>query len=278
MAMTDAFQDKTNDQDIFDESIAEIREWLAGKAGDKQLKTHSVSASQIETLNRKRVRENIILKEDTHLELGHPSVGSCSAALTTHDPTLVEDDRVTLLGPDVPEISEQQRPFAQIILAAIKGEYRDTAPLEDMSSRMDRIAHRSANTKGYMVRSVPNLIWSRVSKEAAQAGFSILELGSRLVAALKQECPEIVNCEVLFVTSEKADVEALDDICETARAKIRKLETFKRGPDGEYECTQEQDCNVCPEQVVCDNIRDVIKIRKGDRIITFGEEVTVETF
>ena len=64
----------------------------------------------------------------------------------------------------------------------------------------------------------------------------------------------------------------MDDLIEKARVKQRKLETYAVGSDGEFECTQELDCNSCSEQVVCDTIRDVIRIRKGDRVVTIGEE------
>ena len=150
--------------------------------------------------------------------------------------------------------------------------------IDKISSLMDRIAHSAAQNEGYMIRSVPNLIWARVSKDAARQGFSLKQLGERLIRALKQNCENITKCEIYFATSGKMDIERLDDIIDAARAKKRKLENFKIGPDGEYECTQEQDCGTCAEQVVCDNIRDVIKIRKGDRVITFGkDDVTVKT-
>ena len=84
-----------------------------------------------------------------------------------------------------------------------------------------------------------------------------------------------MKCQIFFITSSKEDVKEIDDIVETARTKLRKLEKFEKNIDGEYECTKEQDCGICPEQVVCDNIRDVIKLRKGDRVITFDEDKIV---
>ena len=70
----------------------------------------------------------------------------------------------------------------------------------------------------------------------------------------------------------------MDDIVESARIKQRKLETYEIRSDGEYECTREEDCTSCSEQVVCDNIRDVISIRKGDHVITVGEDEGIVIF
>ncbi len=54
--------------------------------------------------------------------------------------------------------------------------------------------------------------------------------------------------------------------------RLKKLLSFELRDDDTYECIESQDCGECPEEPVCDSIRDVIKLRKGDRIITFGKE------
>jgi CO dehydrogenase/acetyl-CoA synthase beta subunit len=276
--------------DIFDDTIIEIKSWfeerrkigqtrlfLIAEAGNMDMPPYEEAAGD-------KPPAGIILKEDTQIELGHPSVGSCCAALATHDSDLVCDGRITLVGPDISETHEEHLAFGQIIIAAVKGGLpggvspEETAAIDRTASRMDRIAHSFAQSRGYMIRSIPNLIWARVSKEAARQGFSFRRLGERLVLALKQNCENIHSCEIYFATGNKSDIERLDDIIEIARSKMRKLEELKLGPDGEYACTREQDCGTCSEQVVCDTIRDVIKIRKGDRVITFGQdEVAVRT-
>ena len=274
--------------DLFDDTIVEIRNWFDDKQRSGHVSLWKIPEEKTrqpdgtEVLAEKKSSVGIILKEDTHVELGHPSAGSCCAALTTYDTGLVEDGQITLVGPDIPENREERLPFCQIIIAAIaKKPANDisseaTTILDKTASRLDRAAHIAAQGEGYMIRSVPNLIWARVSKDAALNGFSLRQLGEKLIWAVKQNCENISKCEIYFSTRNKADIETLDDIIEVARAKTRQLENFYLGPEGEYECTQEQDCGTCAEQVVCDNIRDVIKLRKGDRVISFGaDEVTV---
>jgi CO dehydrogenase/acetyl-CoA synthase beta subunit len=255
--------------DIFDNTIKEIKTWSQEIQNEVKARRYEGPApvkrsAASSTLKRKRLNPTIILKEDTHLELGHPSVGSCSAALATRDTSLIENGLVTLIGPDVPGMDEPRNPFAQIALAYCQGD------VKGISQSMDRHLHRSAQSDGYMIRSVPHLIWARVSKEAAASGFSLFDLGRRLLKGLWYECEGVTGAEIIFVTTSREHVSAVEDIVEVARAKLRKILSFEIKDDDTYECTASEDCEDCPEQVVCDNIRDVIKLRKGDRIISFG--------
>jgi len=260
---------------LFDDTIRSLKDWLA--APGQAAQARRFRPAPLPSLDLAAGgRSSFILGQDTHLELGHPAAGSCSAALATPDPRLVEDGLVTLIGPEIRETSETRLPFAQIVLAALEGENLDQAALMEAASFMDRAVHLHAQADGYMVRSLPHLIWARVSLDAARAGFSLETLGGRILSVIKERCPGISGCEVVLVTRGPEDIAHLNLLVASARDSLRQLETYARGPDGEYECTQEQDCGVCPEQVVCNNIRDVIKLRKGDRIITFGEEITVE--
>jgi CO dehydrogenase/acetyl-CoA synthase beta subunit len=254
--------------DIFDDCIKDVRAWFRQRenAGEAQLFEAETSGAAPETADE-RGRGNgsgMIFKEDTRLELGHPSEGSCSATLATNNASLIEDGRITLVGPDVGETDRDTLPFAQIAIAC------SDENLEDACSAMDRIMHSSAQTNGYMLRSVPNAIWARVSNQAADSGFSLRELGSRLLGSVKNDGASIGEAEIFFVTSAREDIEELNEIVGPARSQLLKLQAFGRAEDGSYECDTSLDCTVCPEKTVCDTIRDVITIRKGDRIITLG--------
>ncbi len=260
--------------DILDDCIRDVRDWFRRKESSGNSRRYDALCSaekadaDMDGPDGRDARANsgIIFREDTRLELGHPSVGSCAAALATHDSSLVEGGRITLVGPDVGETDEETLPFAQIALACCEGNVEDTC------STMDRVLHASAQVNGYMLRSVPDMIWARVSKHAADSGFSLRGLGSRLLGSLDDQCPEILKSEIYFITSSREDVSQLDEIVAPVRSRLRQLQACGRNEDGTYECDTSLDCNVCPEQTVCDTIRDVITIRKGDRIISIGGE------
>ena len=252
--------------DITDDCIKEIREWFRRKERAETVRHLRVQPDTMPVPESANASPQIILKEDMQLELGHPSVGSCSGTLATHDAGLVDDGLVTLVGPDVSETKEKVLPFAQIAVAC------SSDVIEDTCSAMDRVLHTCAQTDGYMLRSVPDLIWARVSKEAAHSGFSLLEHGSRLLRHLNSRCDALNKCQIYFVTSTREDVAELNKMIDPARTKLRKLQTFGRKEDGTYECDTSLDCEECPEKPVCDTIREVITIRKGDRIIRIGED------
>jgi CO dehydrogenase/acetyl-CoA synthase beta subunit len=267
--------------DLFDDTIKEIRDWFEAKRMSGQSRSYFISPLLDKPFSAGELpgegkNGRIVLKEDTQVELGHPSLGSSAATLATHRLDLVSDGWITLVGPEITETQEPMLPFAQIIIAALKrsdeidGASQATLEIENTATAIDRTAHRYGPTDGYMIRSVPNLIWARVSKEACRSGFSLKGVGERLIQTIKQRCNQVTACQIFFVTSSKSEVNELDDLVEKARVKQRKLETYALGSDGELECTQELDCNSCSEQVVCDTIRDVIRIRKGDRVVTIG--------
>jgi len=256
--------------DIFDDTIQRIKLWSQQKRDDAKVRQYNVAlpAERNTSSNNLTLPKNvsIILKEDTHLELGHPSVGSCSATLATNDSSPIENGRISLIGPEIYELEEGRVPFAQIAMACCQGD------VKEFSQLMDRQLHRSAQHEGYMIRSVPNIIWARLSKQAAKSGFSFNKLGQRLIESLWNECEGVTAVEILFVTTSREDITILNSIVETARAKLNKILSFELKADDTYECTTGNDCEECPEQPVCDSIRDVIKLRKGDRIISFGGE------
>jgi hypothetical protein len=70
--------------------------------------------------------------------------------------------------------------------------------------------------------------------------------------------------EIIFVTSSKEDLQRLDEIAEQVK-KISKdiiRETWlARGYDI-LECTLGWDCGSCPDKTVCDDIKEVVKVRK----------------
>ncbi len=96
---------------------------------------------------------------------------------------------------------------------------------------------------------------------AAEKGFDFETLGKALIGVVRSEEPRIEAMEIVFVTASKEVVQGLAKLA----AQIRKIskdivkENWKiRGYD--IECAS--DCSSCGEKVVCDDIRDVISIKK----------------
>jgi len=212
----------------------------------------------------KQKEATIILKEDTAVELGNPSISSCAFILWTSNSTLVRDGRITLIGPDIQESLGKSLPFAQILMVHGR-ELKDQHHLV-----LEQHYAISNQIEGYMIRLAPQRqrMWTRVSKKVVERGFCFETLGRAIMAIYKSELPVIETAEVLFITSSKEDVEALESIAtEIQEMKDSALSSrFIATDNGSYKCTSDYlDCRDCPDQIVCDDIRDLVRIKRKRR-------------
>jgi CO dehydrogenase/acetyl-CoA synthase beta subunit len=244
--------------DIYLRKIADYMEEMRGR--HRQITEMNCSADGLPVRVGIGAQQGVILKEDTYVELGSPSTASSALLLWVEDPSLIRDGRVTLIGPDINESAGKSLPFGQVLIlggAGLKEEHQAT--LEWTQYVSDRI-------EGYMIRTVPQRIWSRVTKEAVGKGFCFGTLGRALVQIFKSELPLIEAMEILFVTSSKEDVQELEGIAMQVEKITREIKRriFSIADDGVYECTSGVDCVACSDQAICDSIREVIKLRKAD--------------
>ena len=199
----------------------------------------------------------IILRGDTFIELGNPDTGSCAFLMWTDKPPLIQNGKITLIGPDIPESPGASLPFGQVLMVGGAGLGEgEHALLEGNQFIADQI-------EGYMIKSVSQLMWSRVSRDAAGKGFNFETLGRALMAIFKSEVSKIEAMEVIFVTSSKEDLQLLDKIGEQVREishNITKEVWLAKGYD--IECTQLWDCESCPDSSVCDDIKEMVNVRK----------------
>jgi len=250
---------------VFDAYIRKVAEYVAAmQGGGRQCRVFDCPGAPDRLLYGLPVKvgpgagSGIVLRGDTFAELGSPEAGSCAFPLWTNNIALIKDCRITLIGPDILESRGASLPFAQIIIAAGK-------ELSDKQhSALDESQYIADQIEGYMVKSTPGRMWTRISNTTAERGFGFEALGKALTAIYKLHIPQIEAMEIVFVTSGKEDVRKLDEIAEQVK-KISKdiiRETWlARGYDI-LECTLGWDCGSCPDKSVCDDIKAVITVRK----------------
>lgn len=206
---------------------------------------------------RRKGNPEVILAEDTAVELGHPSTASLSAVLVTWNPCLVRPGRITLVGPDFDGPSGPgPRPFGQVSILAVKpGSVPDPFALDSAQYLLHKLP-------GYAVRSVPGKLWVRVSRRGRKAGLTLRAVGAALIAAYTGDFEEVEGAEVVFVTSSASDVEALSEVAVEARILSGRHKKLFLGADGEIEC-RELACDTCEEKPVCDNLRDIVIQRRA---------------
>jgi CO dehydrogenase/acetyl-CoA synthase beta subunit len=250
---------------IYDAYIPKIAEYTADlRAKSRQIREFHCPPDLTRLLEGVPVRvgpgasQGIILRGDTFAEIGNPEAGSAAFLLWTDNPSLITDGKITLIGPDIPESPDASLPFGQVLMVAGSDlTEKDHQTLEHTQFIADRI-------EGYMIRSVAQVVWSRIGKEAAAKGFRFESLGRALMSVFKTDVAKVQAMEILFVTSSRDDLEPLG----TMGAQVNKIfksmlkEDWKARGFDVYECASGYDCKSCPDQPVCDDIKEVIKVRK----------------
>ena len=250
--------------DAYIKKLAEYQQELQGKGRQVKEIVCPTNISELKeglpVLVGPKASSGIILRGDTFVELGNPDIGSSAFILWTDKTKLIRDGNITLIGSDIPESAGASLPFGQVLMVggADLGK-EEHALLEANQYIADQI-------EGYMIKSLPQHMWSRVSLDAAGRGFNFEILGRALMAIFRSAVPKIEAMEVMFVTSSKEDLQPLYNIGEQIReisSNITK-ETWKsKGYDlDEIECTLGWDCRSCEYKPVCDDIRTVVKVRK----------------
>lgn len=232
---------------MFDAYLEQIREML--EAEDVRLKSRTYTTNRC---NWPRTERQIILDNETAIEMGHPSTESVSFLIWTESAGKVIDNRITIVGPDLDQVKNKQIPFGKIVLVKTTGFDENNA--YKRFEQMDQLKYRS-EMKGYMLRSVPQNCkeWSRVSKPALQAGFNLKILGSELIKDLKA-LDFVEAAEIIFITSNKEDVARFKPIGEiVSKATMAMNRMFDN---------LEYDCAHCSFKDVCDEIEGMKGMHK----------------
>lgn len=247
---------------MFDRYIREVGQYEDGlRAEGRLVRKYKFTGSAEQLKERLPVRigpqanQGILLREDTFVELGGPDEGSCGCFLITDDPSLIMDGRTTLIGPDIQESSRSALPFGQVVMAGgAELNYKEPETLQHLRFIGDQI-------EGYMLRSLPQSLWCRVSKNAAARGFNFEVLGRALMAVYKSQNIKIEAVEIIFITSSKKDVMRLAEIEAQAQKNIKQMrEEYWKSKGYDINCGL--DCRACVNKEVCEELRTVLRSRR----------------
>ena len=247
---------------VFDLYVGKVAAYVEGlRAKGRQIRTFQAPwpAARLSQKLPFRVgpgaNPGIILRGDTSVELGNPEVGSASLFLLTDVPATLNDGRITLIGPDIPESASASLPFGQVLLlGGAQLADQDAEALQPVQFVGDQI-------EGYMMRGVSQRIWSRISKEAVAKGMCFNLLGQALMAVCRSASHKLESMEIIFVTSGKEDLDPLDgwsgQVQKIAREIIKENWRIKG-----YDIDCASYCGTCQDQVVCGEIKEVLRERQ----------------
>ena len=233
---------------IFDDIIAEIDRYKKAKC--KPGGCRVIPADHHWAWPGAKTRD-MILMPDLAVEFGSPETASVSFGVWTGDDAKVNDEQITLVGPDVTEASKKENPFGKIVITGVKG-FDETNAFH--RNREIYLKKFDLSLKGHMLRSASHYMaeWHRVSRAAVTDGFSFGHLGSALIRAYKT-LPYVTSVEVIFVTTSDGDVTELYDLGKRSTRTIQAM--------GKMVNEEMVDCADCEYQDLCRDTGELRRLR-----------------
>ena len=196
-------------------------------------------------------KQSLVLQDDTLLELGSAS-SSLFMILWTGQGEKLSRYGVSIVGNDLSDVKDKRIPFAQIIL--IEGDFED----QYESYRDLRDVIFDTKPEGVSARIWPDRqkIWCRVSKEAAENGFTLEGYGNTLLKKL-QDVKSVKGAEVIFITDALQEMKSLIKVSEKVHDIVEAL--IKMYEEMNFDCDDCEYIDVCEEVAGLREIRERLR-------------------
>ncbi len=236
---------------LFQSSFAELAKFLRSDSIAKNTRTYRADAG---SQWPKGGDQNFVFKQDTAFELGNPKTDSISFLIWTDQPGAINNNQISLIGPNLDNNIETSLPFGQIILLQVdvsefENDYQIFRYLEDIKYGL--------NLQGYMRRGAPQFMreWSRISRKAVDRGFNLKTLGNGLIELYLEQKP-IAAAEVILVSDSKV----FNGLYPVANRIFRIIKAMNK-------MIQEEslDCDDCDFQDICGELEELKAMRKQKR-------------
>ena len=197
---------------------------------------------------------NLVLRQDTAVELGNPGDASVSFLLWMDDPSLIPHGQITRVGPDLPQAGNKQLSFGRVVI--VGGSDFNEENSFDRYREMELLRY-DIHLKGYMMRGVSQYQreWSRVSREAIDNGFSLQVLGGAIIDTFSK-LNYIRSAEVIFITSSREDVLEMSAISANAMKIIGAMN--KMAGEMSFECDTCEYTDVCADVAELRSMRNAL--------------------
>ncbi|MFX1320990.1 MAG: hypothetical protein ACFFAQ_05015 [Promethearchaeota archaeon] len=198
--------------------------------------------------------KEIILQEETQLELGGLNKKSFSLVYPTIELNQIEDGKIYLLGPEIQETTEPSIDFGLFLLIQAKNlsekEFNNLRSLNFISDGIE----------GFLIRTIPRKFWCRISTDVIKKNFSFEFLGNAIFYLYKQKFKNLIeSMGVFFINSYPNLIDEFMSIVSEIIAHIndqwiQKIEEWRKRIDCEYDWG----CEICPYQEECYEIKQVL--------------------
>ena len=249
----------------YEPTIEKIRDFLEQeKNSGKILFSYQSQLSQSNSLANSKAGiglnkfKEIILEEETGLELGGMNKKSFSMVIPIKRNKLINHGKITLLGREINKITEASIDFGIIIIIGIN----DTIDINEEELR--QLNFISNGIEGFSIRTIPRRFWCRISKLALQKGFSFEFLGNAIINLYKRKFKDVVkSIEVIFINSYPSSIGQFvvlsSDILSKEKEKWKKkIDEWRKRID----CDYDWGCEICPYRDECYDIKQVLVSRE----------------
>lgn len=202
--------------------------------------------------------KEVILQEETGLELGGMNRKSFLLIYPMKEKNLLQDGNITLIGPEIKFIQQKSIDFGILLLIRIKDE--SNQKLKQLNS----FTFISNSIEGFSIRSIPRRFWSRISTEVLNKGFSFQILANAILYLYRKRFADLIEAmEIILINSHPDMIEKFLITCSELTSKLKekwlkKLDDWKKRID----CDYDWGCEICPYQVECYEIKQVLVARK----------------
>ena len=196
--------------------------------------------------------KEIVLQEETHLELGGPTKPSFSLIYPTSKLELIQNGKIHIFGPDISEIKESIIDFGILIVIGIEEDS------DELYSQLRSLNFISNSIKGFQIRTIPRRFWCRISNELSASGFNLGLLSKAIIHLYKIKFKNLVKAIEILIISDNTSL-INEFIQEEFRQKFRKkVEEWAKRVDCDYSWS----CDICPYQEECYAIKETLEKRK----------------
>jgi CO dehydrogenase/acetyl-CoA synthase beta subunit len=243
---------------LFDKQYHAILDYLDSQQNQEKVSVFSHSGKPDWPVEKK---QNLVLGQDTAVELGNPKDASSSFLLWVNQPGRIKNGRITIVGPDLPQLIGKQVSFGKIVI--IEGSDFDEENSYERYREMELLRY-DIHLKGYMMRGVSQQQreWSRVSKEAISNGFSFKYLGGALIDQFSQ-IGYVRAVETVFITSGREDVQMIKAISDNVYRVISAMN--KMADEMSFDCATCDYTDLCADVAELRSMRKKLQ-KKGEKI------------
>jgi CO dehydrogenase/acetyl-CoA synthase beta subunit len=202
--------------------------------------------------------KEIILQEETHLELGGMNKSSFSIVFPIKELNSIHDGVITIIGPKIHQITEYSTDFGLFILIGTKKVSKNEI------SKLRSLNFLSNGIEGFSIRTIPRRFWCRISNEVFKKNFSIEFLANAIIYLYKQEFKQSVEkVELIILNSYRDSIEEFINLSSDITNKFReelnaKIDEWRKRID----CDYDWGCEICPYQEDCYEIKQVLVERE----------------